>query len=285
MRPHLNYTMKSRVQLVSLLCMAAIYASCSKDSNDTPDPGNPDPVAPKDTVYVNGIVSKGEGKGDSIAITFNSNGTVATYRNDRGFKSYLKYENGVLKNITQSQEPTGSEYPYYNFTNDQSGRIVREYYVGPNTPNPQSYDSFAYNDQGKLKAIYSYDAAKGTVELDIAFVWENNNLVRVKEVFGGYGGQPVDTFYTTYKYSDKPNPFATIAAVTLIDPYVYYYFSENLPTEEEFRTASNLQPISFTTFEYEFNDRGYPVKRKNTQANNNGPTDKWEDTITYQPQM
>jgi hypothetical protein len=271
--------------------MAMIYVSCSKDSNDNPDPAKPDPEIPEDPVYVNGIVSKGEGKGDSIAITFNGDGTIATYRSgpadapDHAYIYYPKYENGVLKSITQKKELSGSEYPYYNYTNDQSGKIVREYYVGPYAPNLQSYDSFAYNDQGKLKAIYSYDASTGKVDLDIAFVWENNNLVRVKEVFGGYGSQPVDTFYTTYKYSDKPNPFATIGAVTLIDPYVYYYFSENLPTEREFRTASNPQPISFTTYDYEFNERGYPVKRKNTQQNKNAPTDTWEDTITYQPVM
>lgn len=281
--------MKSRVQLVSLLCMALIYVSCSKDSNDNPDPAKPDPELPEDPVYVNGIVSKGEGKGDSIAITFNSDGTIATYRDDRGFsgyKYYLKYENGLLNHITQSEEPAGAEHPYYNYTTDQSGKIIKEYFVGPNAPTPQRYDSFAYNDQGKLTAIYSYDASTGKVALDVAFVWENSNLVRVKEIYGGYGGQPVDTFYTTYKYSDKPNPFGTISTATLIDPYVYYYFSGNLPIEEEFRTASDPQPISLTTFEYEFNDRGYPVKRKNTQVNyNNGPTDVWEDTITYQPTM
>lgn len=285
---HKNGPMKLRVQFICLLGMSLIFTSCSKDS-DNPNP-DPDPAGetPKDTVYIAKIVNSE----DSIAIAYNSNKTISLYRNGPltvtesfNLRWYPQYENGMIKSAYHANGIADEPRPYYNFTNDQAGRVVRRYYVGANSGDQQSYDSFAYNDQGRLKATYSHDAQTGTTRLQRILFWENNNLVMEKEINYPYlPAQPTDTFFIKYKYSDKPNPFATIGLVTLWDPYVFYYLSANLVTERRFEEFDS-QDYNVTTFEYEFNNKNYPVRMKATKVYSDGHTATWDDKITYLPEM
>lgn len=250
-----------RSQLLSLLGIMVLYASCSKDN------GSNDPVPePEVSLTISSYLSPW----DSTALEYNPDGTLRRFANisfdglppDTSLFIYPFYENGQMKryNFTRDiNDPIGKTTGVLAY--NSAGQVVQ--IAHPESTSGTAYDSLVYNNQGQLTAIYAFtSAAKADTTVNF-YTWEKNNLVK-NVVTNAYIDGVTKKWATTtwtYRYEDKPSPYGSMAryAYFLGDPQ---YLSVNNKVEESFSTTNGFSGT--TTYTYEYNSDNYPVSAVRT---------------------
>ena len=145
---------------------------------------------------------------------------------------------------------------------------------------------FFYDNKDRLIKIGEQtDHVIGDYEYDLSIFYdERDNVTALKYEFTT--GPGTVTTIAANGYDDKPNPFAGVKGW----PFLMHAAWDNYDPEPLFTALSKNNPLGFTmpdglkrTMNYTYNDKGFPLKRINTNTNASGIY-SFEETFDYQCQ-
>jgi hypothetical protein len=259
-----------RVRIITLLNITLLFTACKKNDNTEPEP----PVQ-----YLASIVDVGDTYADdSTVYEYNSDMTLkrtAGYIRAFGMvSSYsLTYENGRLTKIVNIQDANPNIEYVDSFFYNNAGQVsaVRG---GITT------DSLVYNSKGQVITRYYTDWIYKNI---FYYTWNDDNVV--KSVYIDNSFQPADTATTIFTYDSKRNMFKPLEVLRFNSPDGYPRFSSKNNVTSERTTHSKWNTTGTTLYEYEYNDKHYPVSYKVTNPYGySGPIDNMkpeEAVITY----
>jgi len=135
---------------------------------------------------------------------------------------------------------------------------------------------FFYNDKDQLiKVGQQTDNIKGDWEYDLDIYYNDQGNVTGLQYKWTTGPNQIIPPVTVTAYDDKPNPYAGVKA--------WRFMSANWNSSDPASiiiALSNNNPLGFSTgsgsslfkreMVYQYNDKGFPVERKNTNTNSGG---------------
>jgi hypothetical protein len=262
--------------LLSVAALAVLFTACKDDD------ANP---APQPTKLFLDLV-RGN---DTITVTYNASKKIAlySYLDARGAgRSYYNepvYENNRIVKINSADESPTALLLAQSFDYNAAGNIERtKFYDDDGTI--YRYDSVAYDNAGRLSALYASEEGKGGIATlafneKYAFVWDNKgNITKqyVMEIVDGV--ETKDTVTTTYTYDDKVNYGAKQNEFYLMEfeGPAFGLSVNNILTEKTVYDDGTEE----YTYEYTYDEDNYPVTIKTTSKyNRNGTNDtRVEDT-------
>ena len=277
--------MKKNILNAALLLCIFIFSACDKSSTSPSTPATAKCKPLTESSNFNG--------GVTYTYTYNTDGTLANI-NYPPYNMVINYSGTSLTNPARTTGLTDSlntgytgniytglptkatqfltldgityrNYMIFNFSYDSKNRLVQVVESTPNNATDYEYQvTIAYNDNDNDNATsLKYETIVGTYSL---------------------------TTINATGYDDKPSPYAAItnwhlfmhAAWNNYDPApILQALSKNNPLG--FNTTGdgvNASTIS-RTMAYTYNDKGFPVKRTNTNTNNSGSY-SFDEVYTYQ---
>lgn len=253
--------------LFSAAALAVLFAACKDD--DT----NPTPQAAK--LLLN-IVSEY----DSISLTYNASNKLARFESaalngeSSAYYSEAVYENGKITKLLAGDESPTALTLEQSYEYNAAGRLVKIKFYD-NSGKVDQYDSIAYDNSGRLAALYVTDEAEeGSNQLSYyqkyALVWDaKGNITKQHVVRMVDGKETSDTVTTAYTYDDKVNFVAKQPELYLLEPEspAFALSANNILTEK----TEYGNYIETDSNEYTYDEDNYPVTQKNTsQSIQNG---------------
>ena len=159
----------------------------------------------------------------------------------------------------------------------------RKELTNPGTSNPNFRESYEYDKEGKMikmntqggvywtvkynsknRIIAWYYFQDGIVKMQADYKYDRRgNLIKMTNYNIDQSGNPYPQTIHEYKYDDKVNPYHFFGLI--FDPFGKYTNVNNVILEK-YTLIMDKPGISVTKYEYEYNDRGYPVSvDKHTQ--------------------
>jgi len=270
-----------RVQILPLLTLIILFASCSKDKSaepgTDPDNGNPPPAA-DNMAYISSVASVN----DSMAFKYNSDKTLQRYLHLQlkasnntiygGDALFPRYENGRVSTFysTDEWETNNTGELYASLVYNSAQQLARVNYTSE-VGNPD-YDSLVYNSKGQVTEIYNRSASSAYDDIKTTIAYDNNNPVTLTDIYLSGAGQETGRVVTTYKYDDKKNAYEGVRILSGIYEDTYFYQADNNPVEITI-TAYTGNTVNYTNhyaFTYMYNDKGYPVSYTRVQTGDVG---------------
>lgn len=149
-------------------------------------------------------------------------------------------------------------YSYTEFNYKQSGELSRRDMKRINT-DYQSYSEYSYNGEGKIERRTAYND-DGVLLYDQFYYDEKGNLVR-KERWHilENGSEELQTTYD-YEFDSQLNPYRSFRGLMIPGRYT----NTNNIVKERYELYFDVpgfdERISITTFKYEYNEYGYPIR-------------------------
>lgn len=237
-----------KAQLLASISMVLLFAACSSKKDD-PTPEEKGPLA--------GLVKSEQSTIDTAYYEYNSDRTLAkatTHYLQINSKEVLtiKNTNGKATEIWLSYLDGNTESPgilmnRYTYAGDKLQKIyvlLREGYV--------TYDSLAYDANGKLEKVFKYDGPIETAQKLVTTIiptWTNGNLTKLVRQHERDGRQ----FETIeeFTFDDKPNwEAAGISITKLTNGFTPYPFNANNIVNEAFTMSNKIVGASTTAYEY-----------------------------------
>ena len=281
--------MKKIIQLHILLIAILLFAGCKK--NTTPaTPAND--AACKPTSMVTTVLM---GTPETYNYTYDAEGKLSGIKKFPTAFPYAIKDSTVVSDLGKTSYTHYSAYPvetythwgsYYNQLPPDATISFTE--QGVTTRDAYNF-KFTYDAKNRLtRIIETTPNITGDYEYDLGFSYDNNDNVSVISQI--YWTGPIAPPYLIYPtgYDDKPTPYAGVKNWYLIMLRGLIPYDMNDP-QTILTGLSKNNPLGYTsssnnnkTIAYTYNDKGFPLKRKNTQINPNGSTYYFEETYTYQ---
>lgn len=245
--------------LFSAAALAVLFAACKDD--DT----NPTPQSTK--LFLNLVRGT-----DSISATYNAGKKIVRYDlidSREGGHSYYNetvYENNKLVKLNSSENPDAllldQSYDY-----NAAGHVEKIKFHNA-SGNVNAFDSLAYDNAGRLAALYVGESVDGGTDLEIsekyAFVWDSKGNITKQHIITIVDGEETkDTVTTTYTYDDKVNYIAKQPEIYLMEPEspAFGLSANNILTEKTVWDDATTQEF---INEYTYDEDNYPVTLKSS---------------------
>lgn len=228
-------------RLFALLVIAGVLASCSKDDNGGGDGPSPSALLVKK-------ISSTDADG-SLEGNFEYDGNKlrkAVYTgvsDEENIQMTLTatYSGNKITKLSINMSDEGAISNTYTYDGD---RLIKEV----NTWEGYGSTTYLYTWESDDKVRRSPEDQPNYYE---DFYFENGNLVKVVDYFGG-GVWKVET-----TYDDKHNPFSGIEGFQYLVDENMFSQSRNNPLKENLYVDDAL--VETTTYEYDYNSAGYPI--------------------------
>jgi hypothetical protein len=143
---------------------------------------------------------------------------------------------------------------------------------------------FFYDSKNRLTKVGEQtDHVIGDPEYDLSITYDDKDNVIALRYENTTGPNAITTI-VPLGYDDKPNPYTGIKN--------WYFLMhagwDNYDTEPIFTALSKNNLLGYTTLDgtkrtttYNYNDKGFPIKRRNTNTSISGNTYSFEETFDY----
>jgi hypothetical protein len=185
-----------------------------------------------------------------------ANKTIITYTKELDLYKLEKYNNDRLFYIVYYQQVD---------QNPTSKALIFDYDDLLNRYNPRGFYSISYNEQQKIAAINYYNNSNGLIAANVMSYGASKNLSAMNIT-----DYPGSTTTTKYTFDQKQGICSNVTNSELLAPELEYWFflgaSNNILS-----TMDQQSPKENTSFNYEYNENGYPstVKITSDEATKN----------------
>lgn len=160
---------------------------------------------------------------------------------------------------------------------------IEDFSTGVNISHISGYFRFTYDTKNRLIKVEQTTPAIGDWEYDLEIFYNDHDNVTRMEYEWTTGPRDPKAIVSVSAYDDKPNPYSSMPQWKFISDAGWNFYDP----EAMLTALSKNNPLDYTlgTFkrkmEYIYNEKGYPVKRMNTNTNLSGQY-KFEELFTYQ---
>ena len=278
--------MKKRIQLHILLIVVLLFAGCKKNTT---------PATP-----VNGAACKPtsesttlSGNNDTYKYTYDAGGKISTITKfPTAFPGALK-DSIIVTDLGKTSYSQTSAYPveahtnwgsYFNQLPPSASVSITERGV---TQVKYWVYQFTYDTKNRLVEVNESTPTQiGDYEYDLSIAYNDKDNVSSLRYSNSTGPVTI-TAIAAEGYDDKPSPYTGIKNWYLLMTAGW----NNYDPAPIFIALSKNNPLGYTltsgfkrTMSYIYNDKGFPLKRMNTNTNPNGSTYSFEETYNYQCQ-
>lgn len=227
-------------KIFAFLIIAGVLASCSKDDNggDGPSPS---------ALLVKKISSTNSGETLEGRFEYDGNKlrkavyTGVSDEEDVQMTLTATYSGNKITKLSMNMDGEGTISNTYTYDGD---RLIKEVSAW------EGYGSttYLYTWENDNKVRRSPEDQPNYYE---DFYFENGNLVKVVDYFGG------SIWKTEATFDNKNNPFSGIEGFQFLVDENMFSQSRNNPLQEKLYADDTL--VETTTYEYDYNSAGYPI--------------------------
>ncbi len=164
------------------------------------------------------------------------------------------------KKRTEWVSPKNSELDsYLKYEYDRKGKLKKITTHRSNRGNT-SYSTYKYNQQGRVKQRTSYHKNVASV-LDKFYYDSRGNLVKKERFYVSENGTEKLQTTTQYEFDNKQNPYFSFRKLMTPGKFTN---TNNIVKETytlHFEVDNFIEKVQVTEYQYEYNERGFPVRR------------------------
>jgi hypothetical protein len=277
--------MKKINQLLVVVTSVLLFSSCKKTTTSVSPPGT---AACKPTTESTTL----SGNNATYEYTYGANGKVSLIKKFIGGGYHVLADSIVVGDYTivEYYNSNYSGYPmiqttvYKGSLDGMPTEAQVSLQEGAVTQTDVWHYFFFYDNKNRLNKVGEQtDHVVGDWEYDLDILYnDQDNVVGLK--YSNTTGSNTTTTIPATGYDDKPNPFAGIKNWY----FLMHAAWNNYDPEPLFTALSKNNPLGYTmpdgfkrTMTYNYNDKGFPMKRMNTNTNTSGSY-SFEETYDYQ---